>query len=107
MRNFSDKIYGENRDTFCVKFFFFENLAVYKIMWKNIVQSGRQQMTVRHTHIACWIPTNRLSQYVILIALSLQQWLQERPSVLYYTYIACLVFQTTVQNVLLHPKVRK
>jgi hypothetical protein len=27
-------------------FFFFENLAVYEIMWKNIVQPGRPQTTI-------------------------------------------------------------
>jgi hypothetical protein len=45
--------------------------------------------------IACWIPkatnTHTHSQYVILIALPLQQWLQERASVLRYMYIACRV----------------
>jgi len=36
-----------------------------------------------HTHSPC----------IILITLPLQQLLQERASVLRYTYIACLVFQ--------------
>ena len=27
-------------------YFFFENLAVYEIMWKNIVESGRPQMKI-------------------------------------------------------------
>ena len=35
---------------------FFENRAVYEIMWKNVVEWGRPQMTVWHMHIACWIP---------------------------------------------------
>jgi hypothetical protein len=43
--------------------------------------------------IACWIPkaTNTGTQYVIIIALSLQQWLHERDTVLPYMSIACLV----------------
>ena len=43
--------------------------------------------------IAYWIPkaTNTLSEYVTLIAFPLQQWLQERASMLRYTCIACLV----------------
>jgi hypothetical protein len=43
--------------------------------------------------IAGWIPkaTNTHSQYVILIAFPLQQWLHENASMLCYTYIACLV----------------
>ena len=42
--------------------------------------------------IACWIPMarNTHSEYVILIAFPLQQWLLERASMLRYTYIACL-----------------
>jgi len=60
-----------------VTFFFFENRAIYEIMWKNIVEPDRLQMTIWLTRIACWIPmaTNTLSQYVILIAFLLQQWL--------------------------------
>jgi hypothetical protein len=40
--------------------------------------------------IACWIPkaTNTNLQYVILIAFPLQQWLQERVSLLRYMNIA-------------------
>jgi len=74
-------------------FFFFENCAVYEIMWKNIVEPGRPQMTIGPMRIACWIPkaTNKHSQCVILIAFPLQQWLHEQASILLYTYIACLV----------------
>ena len=40
--------------------------------------------------IAYWIPkaTNTLSEYIILIAFLLQQWLHERASLLRYGYIA-------------------
>jgi len=37
-------------------FFFSENHAVYEIMWKNIVERGRPQMTIWRMRIACWIP---------------------------------------------------
>jgi hypothetical protein len=49
-------------------------------------------MTIWRMRIACWVPkaTNTHSQYVILIAFPLQQWLQERASLLRYTYIACI-----------------
>jgi hypothetical protein len=51
-------------------------------------------MTIRRMRIACWIPksTDTHSEYVVLIAFSLQQWLQERVSNLRQTYIACLLF---------------
>jgi hypothetical protein len=43
--------------------------------------------------IACWTPktTNTHLQYVILIAFQLQQWLQERFSLLRYMHTACHV----------------
>jgi hypothetical protein len=74
--------------------FFFENRAVYEIMWKNIVEPGRPQMTVWRMRIACFIPkaTNTHSACVILIVFPMQRWLQEGPLMLRYTYIACLVF---------------
>jgi hypothetical protein len=51
-------------------------------------------MTIWGMRNACWIPkaTNTRSQYVILIDLRLQQRLQERASILLYTYSACPVF---------------
>ena len=50
-------------------------------------------MTIWRMRIACWIPkvTNTYSEYVILIAFPLQQWLHERVSLLRCTYIACIV----------------
>jgi len=73
---------------------FFENPTVNQIMWKNILEPGRPETTIRCMKIACWIPKakNTHSQYVILIAFPMQKWLNERASTLRYTYIACLVF---------------
>jgi len=69
-------------------------LSLYEIMWKNIVERGRPQITIWRTLVACWIPksTNTESEYVTLTALPLQQCLHERSSMLSYTYIACLCF---------------
>jgi len=49
---------------------FFENRVVYEIMWKNIIDRGRPQMTIWRMRIACWITkvTNTLSCCVILTA---------------------------------------
>jgi len=41
---------------FVFTIFFFENLAVYEINWKNVVEWGRAQTTIWRTRIACWIP---------------------------------------------------
>jgi len=73
--------------------FFFRKSCLYEMMWKNNTEPGRPQMTIRCMCIACRIPkaTNTLSEYVILTAFILQQWLQEHSLILLYTYIACLV----------------
>jgi len=55
----------------------FESRAIYEIMWKNIVGPDKA--------------TNAHSEYVILIAFPLQQWLHEHTSALHYTYIAWCV----------------
>ena len=54
----------------CSVFFFFENRTVYEIMWRNIVEPGRPQITIWRMRIACWITkaTNTHPEYVILIA---------------------------------------
>jgi len=40
----------------CSAILFFENRAVYKMVWENILEWGRAQMTKWRTRIACWIP---------------------------------------------------
>jgi hypothetical protein len=45
---------------------FFENRAVYEIMWKNILGWDKSQMTIWRMRIACWLPktTNTHTQVV-------------------------------------------
>jgi len=98
MRNFSNKSCRENQNThFASNNFFFLNPYVYEIMWKNIVQSDRPQMTIWRMRVACWIPmaTNEHSEYVILIAFPLQQFLNERALMLRHRYTVCIVLKTT------------
>ena len=57
------------------------------VMWKNTVQTGRPQMKIWCMRIT----SNTLSEYALLIAFPLQQWLHEGALVLRYTYVACLV----------------
>ena len=70
---------------------FSEQHALYQITWKNIVEPYRPQMTMWRMRIACWIlkAKNTHSEYIILLAFPLQQWLRERASMLQFTYIAC------------------
>jgi hypothetical protein len=94
MRNVSGKSLRENHNThFTYSNFFFENRAVYEIMWKNIVERGWPQMTMWRMRIACWLAkaTNTHTECVILIAFPVPQWLHERTSILRYTYTSCLV----------------
>ena len=57
MRNVSHKSSRRNNNThFAFNIFFFENRAVNKKMWKNIVKSGRPQMKIWRMRIACRIP---------------------------------------------------
>ena len=76
------------------------NRAVYEIMWKNILEPGRPQMTMWRMRIVCWIPkvANTHSEYVILIAFPLQQLLQEGAFMLHYTCIDCLIVTTSLYD---------
>jgi len=69
MKNVSDKICRESQNAH----FMFnnfppppplhpirpENRAVYKIMWENILEPDRPQMTIWGKRIACWIPKDQ------------------------------------------------
>jgi hypothetical protein len=59
-----------------------ENRTVYEIMWKNMVEPDRPQMTaiIWRMCFACWISkaTRTPSEYVILIAFARHQGLRER-----------------------------
>jgi hypothetical protein len=80
MRNVSDKSCRESQNThFILYTFFLENLAVYEIMWKPIVETDRPQLTIWLTRIECWMlkAKNTLSECVILNAYPLQQWFHE------------------------------
>ena len=95
---FRQKLYRKSKHILCsIIFFFFENRAIYEIMQeimqKNTEEPDRPQVTIGRMRIACWIPkaTNTQTEYVILIAFPLQQWLNELTSVLRYMYSACLV----------------
>jgi hypothetical protein len=91
MGYFWEKCCRWNKLTFCVQWLP-QNRAVCEIMWNNIVQLGRSQLITWRMRIACWIPkaTNTHSEYVILIAFPLQQWMHERALILRYTMVTFL-----------------
>ena len=76
-----------------ITFFPLKTRAFYEVRLKNNVEPGTSQMAIRCARVSCWVTkhTATHSQYVILIAFSLQQWWHERAWMLRYTHIASLV----------------
>ena len=80
LKMFQPNLQRERLNTnFIFNNFFFENLSVYEIMWKNNVQPDRPQMTVWCIRIVCWIPmaTKTSLEYAIFTAFPLPQWLHK------------------------------
>jgi len=52
----------------CSWTFFSENLTIYEIVWKNMVEPDRTQTTIWRMLYACWITkaTDTRSEYVIV-----------------------------------------
>jgi hypothetical protein len=74
MRNVSHKVFRDNQNThFVFDNFFFENRAIYEIMWENMIERDRPKMTIWGVRILCWIikTIDTYSQYVTLIAFPL------------------------------------
>jgi hypothetical protein len=65
---FQTKVVEKIKTHFLFSNFFYENRAVYEIMWENIVERGRSQMAIWRMRIGCWIPkaTNTHTQIVLL-----------------------------------------
>jgi len=78
---FQPKVAGEIKTliSFFSIIFFPENLTLFEMMLKSIIEPDMPQMTVWHMRIAYWLlkATNAHSECVILIAFPLQLWLHE------------------------------
>jgi len=70
---FQTKFVHKNQTHFKTNYVCFENLADFGIMWKNILEADRLQITEWRMRIAYWTPnaTNTQSSYVIFTALPL------------------------------------
>ena len=72
--------------------FFFENRAIYEIMWKTVVQPDRSQTTIQLVRFACWITTATDKHFEnVKHCFSMATIVSELASILDYTYIACFV----------------
>jgi hypothetical protein len=68
-------------------------------MWKNTAEPKRPQMTIWRTRIACWVYTvTDTLKHATIIAFLLQQWLNERASMLRYAYIGVLYLMTELNT---------
>ena len=90
-------------------FFFFENRAVYEIMWKNILKLDGPQMTIWRMRIACWItkpltPHTHTHTHTHTLAICntycfpLQQYLQVRASILHLYVNYLFLFHNCFAN---------
>jgi hypothetical protein len=68
--------------------FFLFNRAAYKIMWNNIIEAVRTQVTTGQIRKS----TNTISEYAVITAFQLQQWLHESASVLHYNTLFVYLF---------------
>jgi hypothetical protein len=55
MRSVSDKNCRDNHNTHFMFSKYFDYLAVYEIMWNDMVETDRSQMTIWRMRIAVWI----------------------------------------------------
>ena len=86
---------------------FFSKIVPLMRCEKNVVERGKPKIRIRRMCIECQIPkaTNTYTEYALLIAFPLQQWLQESESILRYTYIVCLVIVVGVDVAAITTKV--
>ena len=84
MKNCSNKSCRENQNThfmFSAPHSSAESSVFHEIMWKSMAERYWSQMTIWRLRFACWIVvtththTNTHTEYVILTAFPLQQWL--------------------------------
>jgi hypothetical protein len=65
MRNVSDKVVEKIKTHILCYINLKKNRTVYEIMWKNILERTRLQMTIWDMHIACWIDRAH-AEYLVL-----------------------------------------
>ena len=97
MRSVSGKSCRETRNTHCTVTFFQKSCR----LWDNLEKYCRAGQTTddNMAHAHCMLNTwgYKHTQYVILIALPLRQWLHERASMLRYTYSVLLVLSCILE----------
>jgi len=95
MRDVSDKRRRKIQNThFVLNNFFFDNCAVYEVMWKSTAKPDRPQMKIRQMRIAYCIMkfshTLRIFDS-LLTAFPQQKWLHGSASMLYVPCLSCIM----------------
>jgi hypothetical protein len=105
MRRVSDKICKENQNTHFMFSNFFRKYCPLGDNVEKYCTGGQATDDIRRMRIACWLPkpTNTHSEYAIIIAFPLQQWMHDSASVLRYTYstlsgLSCSVVVTRISR---------
>jgi len=98
VRNLTDKVIMRIKThILCSIGVFFLNRGVYEIMWKNLVELGRQQNKTWRMRIAYWTleAKHTHSEYAIILAFPLQQCLtRTRLNVMLYAHcLSCFKFK--------------
>ena len=91
-------------------FFFFENRAICEIMWKNIVEPDRPQMTIWRMRFACQIPkaTYKHSECHTCGFSTATTVAQTRFSVRLYVHcLSCLCWESNHISTVAHPTYRR
>ena len=99
VRNVLDQNFRE-RTHFMFRNFFRQSCFFFTVEKCGRAEQATEDNIIWRMRIACWIPqaTDTHSEYVILIAFPQQRRLHELPSILRYTYIACLVSSLNFKN---------
>jgi hypothetical protein len=79
MRNVSDKICRESQNPHFMLHNFFDNHAVYEVMWKTTVEPNRLQIAMWSMRIASRMPeaANTCTDFATNIVFILHQWLRK------------------------------
>jgi hypothetical protein len=104
---FQIQVVEEMKTRFMLQNFFFENRAFYEIMWKNIVEQSRPQMTVWRMRIACWLikgthtALKLCNTYCFSIAAT-QYYVMRKLPILYCAFLGTVFAWRDVPGVVIH-----
>jgi len=74
----NEKCFRQKLERISKHFFFSENRAVYEVMWDNMVQPHRQQLTIQYgaekVRFACRVTKARTQKHTLYLVLLVLPW---------------------------------